>query len=147
MKYIENNYYELIEHGKSYVIRFVGEIHYKYKFINISQNSKEVYGYNNGEFGPLKISITSAKSELKKDSNRNLIIFDLNTFFSNLNKTLELSFDEKSREYFLTYTDSSGSKNEVVENDINDFFDKIEILLDMEFSQDQKDQFLIEQFS
>ena len=67
MKYIENNYYELIEHGKSYVIRFVGEINYKYKFINITQNSKEVYGYKNDEFGPLKISITSAKSEFKKN--------------------------------------------------------------------------------
>lgn len=148
MIYIENNYYELIEHGKSNVIRFVGEINCKYKFNNITQNMKEVYGYKKGEFGPLKISITLGKSELKRDSNRNLLIFDdLNTLFSNLNRILELSFDEKLSKYFLINKDSSESKNVVVENDINDFFDRLERVLDIKLSQDQKDHFLIGQFS
>ena len=166
MEYKEGYYYELIEHGKSYVIRFVKKIgENEYEFHNLMTNElktiyfegkdlikvnekKEIEYSKTIPFGILEITICRI-SELKTDPSKRKIIFKkfIDDLIINLNKTLELSFDEKSSKYCLIYKDSSESKNEVVENDINDFFDKIEMLLDIKLSQVQKDKFLIEQFS
>lgn len=146
MKYIENNYYELISHGNNFIIRFVEEIDYKYKFQTINQNMKEVYGYKKDEFEPLKVSISLIQLLVAEDSKMNsLLINDLNIVFSNFNETLNLGIDQNTTKYTLTYKNSSEIKIEVMNDDVNDFFYKVEILLGIKLLKDQKDQFLIKQ--
>mgnify|MGYP003607010026 CR=1 FL=1 len=173
MEYKEGYYYEYLENNnKFYGIRYVGEENSRYVFKCLTDIRDYVNGVKLCEYGPLKITTASVKSERKKESNKNGLIFNsfLNDIFKskninevklNVKKNIEFLDDNKilkniTYKYFLSYNLNSINFQEIeLKDDINNFFSNVENLLNIDLleeqkiklSQDQKDKFLIEQFS
>lgn len=119
MEYKEGYYYEYLENNnKFYGIRYVGEENSKYVFKCLTDIRDCVNGVKLCEYGPLKITTASVKSERKKESNKNELIFNsfLNDIFKskninevklNVKKNIEFLDDNKilkniTYKYFLS---------------------------------------------
>lgn len=156
MKYIENNYYELIEHGKSDVIRFVREENSRYIFKCLTDIRDYVNGVKLGEFGPLQIINVES---IKEVENNELIVKHYKSIFNIFLDKYGYKMTVGNNGCFLLIPDSELNLLENIEknkdylrkyilerNTINFFFEKLDSL-GIILSIEEKDKFLIEQFS